>query len=217
VASLKKWLDQRRNPWKSVFYDAIKRWRRENGPKRLYSYDTLTADSVAFDFGGFKGEWADRILATRCGMCHIFEPHPRFAGELDQKYADQPRAQSHAFALGSSDGTLNLSDSGDSSSAVAAHDRSLSGEIRSVKRFFAENDVPRIDLVKINIEGGEYDLLPALAEAGILPRIQRLQVQFHLFSPELMAERDAIRATLAKTHTCVWEYPFVWEEWHRKS
>lgn len=74
-------------------------------------------------------------------------------------------------------------------------------------------DIPHIDLAKINIEGGEYDLLPALADQGALCRIRRLLIQFHLFQPDFIAKRDVIRDKLAETHGCVWEYPFVWEEW----
>jgi len=215
MASFKKWLDRRRNPWKGVFYDALKRWRREDGLAKLYDYSTLPTDAVAFDFGAYRGEWADRVLPTPGLTCHMFEPHPRFATALATKYADYPRAHVHPFALGGTSGELPLSDSDDGSSAVAAHDRALMGEIRSVTDFFAFHDLPHIALAKINIEGGEYDLLPALIAAGILPRIDRLQVQFHLFSPDLIAKRDAIRAELAKTHTCSWDYPFVWEEWQR--
>ena len=80
-----------------------------------------------------------------------------------------------------------------------------------------ELGAPQIDLMKVNIEGGEYDLLPALIDAGIMPRIGILQVQFHLFSADDIPRRDAIRAHLAQTHDCDWSYDFVWEQWSRRT
>ncbi|MFU1476589.1 FkbM family methyltransferase [Roseovarius sp. C7] len=214
MASLKKWLDRRRNPWKGVFYDAFKRWKQENGPARLYDYKGLPTGAVVLDIGAFRGEWSDLILAAQpdCTI-HAFEPHPGFARELREKYAGDTRVIVHECALGSAPGTLRLSDAGDASSSVAAHDRAFEAPIVSVESFFADHPLPRIDLAKINIEGGEYDLLPALVTTGQIAAITRLQVQFHLFEPGLAAARDDIRANLDKTHDCVWAYPFVWEEW----
>lgn len=92
----------------------------------------------------------------------------------------------------------------------------LNGEVVDVSRFMDEFTPASIDLAKINIEGGEYDLLPALARAGQLGRFDLLQIQFHLYDKQQIAERDAIRTDLGKTHTCDWSYDFVWEQWHRK-
>ena len=39
------------------------------------------------------------------------------------------------------------------------------------------------------------------------------QIQFHLYTQDNIADRDAIRTHLAKSHACDWVYPFVWEQW----
>jgi len=48
-----------------------------------------------------------------------------------------------------------------------------------------------------------------------MPRIDRLQVQFHLFAPEMNGLRDRVTRQLQRSHRQVWCYPFVWEEWQR--
>lgn len=189
MAPLTRWLDRRRNPWKAAFYDACRMWRRQNGAARLYQYGNLVPGDVVFDLGASRGKWTDAVL--------------------DQ----QPAAQMHQLAIGSTTGTMELSDAGDASSSVADHDRAFQVKTMSVSDFFAHTPVDRIALMKVNIEGSEYDLLPALIETGDITRIDRLQVQFHLFEPDMKALRDDIRARLDKTHHCVWSYPFVWEEW----
>lgn len=217
MVSLKRWLDRRRNPWKSEFHDAFNAFRRDNAVARLHDYSDLPAGAVVFDFGGFRGDWTRTVLSRQpeCTV-HVFEPHPGYAAELRDSFAADPRVHVHECALGAADGTLALSDAGDASSAVAGHDRSFAAQVVSAKRFFEENHIPCVDLSGMNIEGGEYELLPALIDAGLIGRFRRLQVQFHLFDPGLAAARDAIRSDLERSHDCTLCYPFVWEEWRAR-
>ena len=63
------------------------------------------------------------------------------------------------------------------------------------------------------IEGGEYELIDRLHESGWLPRTGVVIVQFHEFTPDAHRARRRNRARLARTHTCVWNYPWVFERW----
>lgn len=74
-----------------------------------------------------------------------------------------------------------------------------------------------IDLVKIDIEGGEYDVLPQLIETGLISRIRFLQIQFHRFVDGAVQKRENLREHLRKTHTESWCYPFIWESWEAKG
>ena len=213
--SLKHWLRLRREPWRKIFYDAYRRWKKDRMEPLRLQFSNLTEESVVFDIGGFEGGWADEIAGRYGCTVHIFEPHPRFAAKLQQKYLGNKRITVHPFALGSVDGTLNLSDSGDASSAVSGAIGAVTGQVIDVARFLKELPVERVALAKINIEGGEYDLLPALFRSGNLRRFDVIQVQFHLYTPDDIASRDAIRADLAQTHTQDWAYEFVWEQWSR--
>lgn len=211
--SVKDWLHQRREPWSKVFYTAFRRWRADKMESVRMQFDEIGPSSVIFDVGGFQGNWAADINERYGSHVHVFEPHPIFAQEIRNRFHDNAAITMHDFALGHDEGSLTLSDDGDASSSFQSATNVVTGRIESVTRFFANTDICRIDLIKINIEGGEYDLLPALIEGGIMPRIGILQVQFHLFSEDDIQRRDAIRAKLAETHTCDWNYDFVWEQW----
>jgi hypothetical protein len=50
-------------------------------------------------------------------------------------------------------------------------------------------DLDHIDLMVMNIEGGEYELLPHLQHSGWLRKIDRLAVQWHLYGDVAIAER----------------------------
>jgi len=202
-----------RNPYLKVFYRAYDRWKQDQRKTLRYEFPSLTPDSIVFDIGGFKGEWTDTIHERFGSTVHIFEPHPRFAKTLAEKYKDNEKIIVHAFALGSADCKLNLSDAGDASSAVSGAPAPVRGEVVDVARYLRGFQHPRIEVAKINIEGGEYDLLPAIIAAGEMRRFALLQIQFHLFEEANIAMRNSIVENLAKTHKQDWCYEFVWEQW----
>ncbi|MDF1717865.1 MAG: FkbM family methyltransferase [Antarcticimicrobium sp.] len=218
MASLKRWLDRRRNPWKGVAFDSFHKFRKDKALPRLTDFFDLDPGSVVIDFGGFEGTWTDAVLAAQPeARVHVFEPHPGYAAALRDKYCDRPNVTVHEGALGRAAGTLSLSDAGDASSAVADHDHSFSAPVFAAREFFEAQGIDRVQLAKMNIEGGEYELLPALIETGLIGRIARLMVQFHLFRPADEPARAAVAARLAETHAPAWSYPFVWEEWRLKD
>ena len=67
--------------------------------------------------------------------------------------------------------------------------------------------------MKVNIEGGEYDLLEGLIENGLTARIRNIQVQFHDFVPNAYERMKNIQLSLSKTHKITYQFEFVWENW----
>jgi FkbM family methyltransferase len=214
--SMRRILDSYKNPWRRVFYASLKRWRKEKGNEKRFRTGTITPENTVFDFGGYEGAWTERILTDYRCKAHVFEPHPTFAARLERKFAAAPNVVVHAYALASQSGSLTLSDDGDASSALTERGTSVGARMVSVEEFFAEFPMSQVRLAKINIEGGEYDLIPALVAQGVIDRFACLQIQFHLFAPEDIARRQAVRALLAQTHRCDWAYDFVWEQWSLK-
>jgi FkbM family methyltransferase len=215
--SLKHWLRRRREPWTAVFYEAFKRWKRDRMELRRVQFPSLGSTSVVFDFGGFEGNWTAMIRDRYGASVQVFEPHPTFARQLQKRFAGDAAVTVHPFALGAHWGILHLSDDGDASSSFRSGTGGIRGEVRSVADFFADHPQDRLDVVKVNIEGGEYDLLPALIDSGVIDRIGVLQVQFHLFDPDDIGRRQQIRGMLARTHDCDLSYDFVWEQWSLRS
>jgi hypothetical protein len=75
-----------------------------------------------------------------------------------------------------------------------------------------------IRLVKINIEGGEYQLLDYIIEKGLMNNIVDLQVQFHLVEgADSEREYELLAKRLSVTHDLTWRYPFCWENWTIKK
>lgn len=193
----------------------IQAWFRDNGDKtHRLSYD-LTPDSVVFDLGGYEGQWASDIFAMYCCLVHVFEPVPEFAEKIRLRFARNPKIQVHDFGLASVTESRNIAVHEDASSLFSEHPNTA---IRLVKAsdFLAEQQIQSIDLMKINIEGGEYGLLDHLLDTNLILRVNDIQVQFHSFVPDSRAKMENIQARLAKTHNLTYQYEFVWENWHRK-
>jgi len=95
-------------------------------------------------------------------------------------------------------GTQHLSDPSEASSAIAERNRSFQAPVIPVSSFFEEHGLKDVALAKINIKGREYTLLPALIEAGLMPCIARLQVQFHVFEPQVILSRQVCPKAIAK-------------------
>jgi FkbM family methyltransferase len=194
-----------------------KRWFADRGDEKHRLNYVLTADSMVVDIGGYIGDFASDIHEKFASKVHLFEPVPAFYEKCVARFRDNRSIMSHCYGLGSVAGTFPISDSENESSFVNMNPNSATvfAEIREVNSTFVDLQISEIDLFKINIEGGEYEVLPSLISAGWLPRIANLQIQFHNFVPDAIEKRNAICEQLSKTHRRTWCYEFIWENWER--
>ena len=86
-------------PWRKVFWTAFYKFRRENGEAKRMDLSFLSADDTVFDFGGFKGEWALHAFNHNGPTVHVFEPHPTFASQIEDRFSDNPKIITHALAM----------------------------------------------------------------------------------------------------------------------
>lgn len=194
---------------------AAKRWFADKGDSaHRLNYD-LGPESVVVDLGGYIGDFAYEIHSRYESKVHIFEPVPRFYQLCVERFSESPKVVSHCYGLGSKTGSLAISDLADASSLfmTGKEKHHTMVEVRPIVETLNDLGISKIDLLKINIEGGEYDVLQSLISSGWLPRINNLQVQFHTVGSSYEADRNFIRNELAKTHKETWCYYFVWENW----
>ena len=195
---------------------------RDN-PDILIDVD-LPDGSVVVDVGAYIGEWSERILerADERGVqdlqIHAFEPEPHAYKRLLAGTGQDPRVQLHSFGLAGRDRAEQLTIGGPGSSLFV--DPTTPGylgateiDLRDAGAVLSALDIDRVDLVKINIEGGEFELIDRLHETGWLARMGPLIIQFHEFGPDAYRGRRRNRRQLAKTHRCTWNYTWVYERW----
>lgn len=193
----------------------IERYRRDGYDDLITKNLGLDAASVVLDFGGYVGNYTATISDRYQSQIHVFEPVPEFFTMLQARFKNQTNITLHEYGIADVDDVRTFGVSADGTGAFA-EGAGASVSFRSAD-YLAEAVPPLIDLLAVNIEGGEYELIPALDRVGLLARTKRILVQFHRVGPDPIGDRASCRHLLEATHTCIWSYDFVWEAWVRKA
>jgi FkbM family methyltransferase len=193
----------------------FQRWKTDHGDEEVRYKHDLDAESLAMDVGGYKGQWASDIYARYNCRVLVFEPVKSFAQAIKERFKKNPRIEVFCLALGASRKRETISLSADGSSVYGEGPEKETIEYEDVARFFQEHDIKNVDILKINAEGGEYELLPRLVDARLINRIKRIQIQFHKVLPDAESRMVEIWRQLEKTHRVTYRYKFVWENWVR--
>jgi FkbM family methyltransferase len=175
----------------------------------------LDATSVAIDAGAHVGEWSRAVASRYPATVHAYEPNPKVHDRLVAAVRDLPSVHVHALALGDRDATvpLQLTGPGATTQPTDREVPTVPITMRDSAAAFDELGVEHIALLKLNIEGGEYDVLDRLIETAWIARVDAVSVQFHEWWPRAHHRRREIRRALRRTHDEVWCYPWVWELW----
>lgn len=190
-------------------------WYLSRGESKFEQLQFPTT-GVVYDVGGYLGDFAQLILRNCQLDIWVFEPNPDSISHLSQRFNDNARVHLIAAALGGSSSTLSLSLAGRASTLYSKNDApSVDVPVYSAPEFIKENN-HEIALMKLNIEGAEYELLNSIIQSGIASEIHSYLIQFHLKFPDAREQYQAIAENLQATHKLIWRYPFLWEYWVRK-
>lgn len=195
---------------------SLLRWRILRLDRLLFEHRLERRDLV-YDIGGYRGDWTWGMLGKYSCEYHVFEPHPEAFHNLVERFAGNPDVTLHEFALGGSNGRVSLSSAAEGSSIVS-HRSGDSIQVRLVDICqHLSNQSRQVALMKLNIEGAEFELLEKLLWSDVLDGSADFLIQFHLGAPDARRRYGKIADKLRETHRCVWRYPFLWELWRRKS
>jgi FkbM family methyltransferase len=190
-------------------------WDADRGDEtRRLDYD-LGPGSLVYDVGGYEGNFAADLLCLFGCRVEVFEPIPDYFAIIRGRFRHNPDVRAHRFGLSGSDADVLMTlERGASSAVIVAEVQPTEPvTLRDVAGVMDELGHESIDLMKINIEGGEYDLLDRMIECGLTRRVRHLQIQFHLHVPDAQQRMERITAALERTHELRWRYPWVWESW----
>jgi FkbM family methyltransferase len=194
------------------------RWIQDRGDATLRLNYPLVSSSVIVDAGGYLGQWAYDINVRYDSIVFVLEPLKELHLRIQDRFAYNPRVIPLNYAISNKSGEVQISDNTDSSSLYdSTAEATQTIMCKDIKEFIEENNITIVDLMKINIEGAEYDLLERIIELGLLPKIKNLQIQFHRFIPNCEERRNSILDELSKTHECTWNYEWIWENWKLKD
>jgi FkbM family methyltransferase len=173
-----------------VLIDRLRVQRGDLGLERLGSeyggwwvpVSLLGRESVVYSVGVGEDVTFDEELHRRCGCTiHAFDPTPRA-----QRYVERVRPVGitfHPYGVWRSNGTTRFYAPQDPShvshSILNLQDTEtfFEGEVRTLGTAMKELGHPRIDLLKMDIEGAEYAVLEDMLATGVRPRIVCVELE----------------------------------------
>ncbi|HKL68370.1 FkbM family methyltransferase [Salibaculum sp.] len=155
----------------------------------------LNDRSVVFDLGANVGKVTASLAHTGARIMS-FEPDEIAFAELEKRAHPFPNVVLHNAAVGVSDGSATLFRSNKfeskgvgatvSSTVMFGKKGSVAENAITVRQLalvpILEREIAthgRIDFLKMDVEGSELTILPALVEAGLLDRIRYIAVETH--------------------------------------
>ncbi len=144
-----------------------------NGEERFLDsfFSTSNDELVIFDIGANVGKYSEIIInkltnRKRKFILHVFEPSKASFNVLENKFGNNPSIKLNCFGVSNSNGTANIYFDTAKSSFASMYKRNLeeenvyltnSEEIKLCRldSYIAENNISKIDFLKIDVEGHE--------------------------------------------------------------
>lgn len=189
-----------------------KRYKKEDPYEMKRIEYPLNKNSVVVDIGGLTGDFASRIYCRYSCNIDIYEPHPILSKIAELNFKSNPKVTVYSFGLSDREDTMTLyGDYWNASLYKNDHGNENVVDIKRASDVFKKYS--HIDLLKLNVEGAEYDILPDLINNYDMKRIDNIQIQFHTTVNDYANKRDDIRKGLLKTHWMNWNYDYIFESW----
>ena len=200
----------------------VERWFADDGDNTLRLDYPLNEESVVFDVGAYKGAWGKKIYERYGSTIHMFEPVRILAEDLNINFLGHKKIQVHSFGLSgrTRDTHINLvgKDLDGSTVLENKHEENMGSEritLKDIVEFIRENSITRIDLLKLNVEGLEFEILKELLFSDVARVVSNIQIQFHNFVEGSERKRSLIQTMLEVDFVQDYDYPFVWEGWRK--
>ncbi len=216
ISRLTSICERARRKWFPTAHELmVAKWNRDGGNQVFrFSYD-LTPASVVVDLGGFEGQWASDIFSMYACRVHIFEPVASFYEGISRRFGRNPHISLWRYGAGGTARTEQIRVCGDGSSVLRGAGDTETIEIVDICDWLDLQKIEHIDLLKLNIEGAEYEVLERMIDSRMIDRVTHIQVQFHRISPDSDARVRQIQEALKRTHVPTYQYAYVWESWSR--
>ena len=178
----------------------------------------LRKNPIIFDIGGFKGQWTEIAKAYHPdATIYVFEPIKQFYEIIKERFKNDDKVKVYNYGLSSKNSKVEMTVSGDSSSMHQKGHALETIETKDIIEFMFVNEISRVDLAKINIEGEEYDLLEYLFDSNEFTMIDNFCVQFHPFPNGFQERRENILNKVKKYYDRFINYEMVFECWSLKK
>ena len=176
--------------------------------------ESLGPDSRIISAGVGEDASFDLAVIAKYGCTvHALDPTPKSVAWV-RDHIREPRFVLHEWALAATDGSLRLylptQDTFVSASCrQGRHTSTRSVEVPAVSlhSLFDRLGFDAVDVLKMDIEGAEYEVIAAGLKSGALERVNQLLVEFHHFHP--VFGTGATREAVGALHAAGWRIAWV--------
>jgi FkbM family methyltransferase len=193
----------------------IEDWVNNNGDyTHRLNYD-LNENSIVFDLGGYEGWFTEQINNKYKSKIFCFEPIIDYFNLIKEKFIGYNNIIIFPLAVSNNNDQNFIYLNNDSTSMYVVGENRFVINCVTLDNIMKHCNLNKIDLIKINIEGAEYDLLDYMILNNLIDKCDNIQVQFHNTINDYESRYDKIKTELEKTHHLTYRYPFVWESWKK--
>ena len=137
---------------KDKFLLAHKKWVKDNGDETLRLDYKLTKNSVVFDIGGYRGDFAESIYEKYNCTVYVFEPVQEYFEFIKKRFDGNGKIKVFNFGLSDIDTLMKISVSESASSIYNESENKEEIYLKNIMKFITDNNVIKIDLFKIRSE-----------------------------------------------------------------
>lgn len=188
-----------------------------------YVYD-LSLDSLVIDAGSHEGNFAN-LLCEKYGCSVLcFEPIAKYAKLTEEKLKKYVGVMVFNLGIGGRTREETFRLHGNRTGIASQGDEAETVVIRDIAEVLQEFDIDGrakwVDLLKLNVEGMEFEILERIIELGLAPCFKNIQVQFHSVVADPQVRRAVITEKLSHTHNITWidpQWDIGWVNWRLKA
>ncbi len=174
-------------------------------------------EGIVLDIGAYLGEYTEKIRKKNPRLTFwLYEPIPEYFKVCVIRFKDKENVVIQQKAVSADGRNLMMQTDGLRSRQDSINSLNSSRVISiNIQTIF--DSVTEIELMKMNIEGMEYECLEQLISTDSVVKAKQLLIQFHNFEDEAHHRRELLRTQIAKKFVNVYAYDWIWELWIRKN
>jgi len=197
----------------SPIYRSQQRWREDGGSEKLCSDYLLNLQSVVFVLGQTDEKWIEGIAQQYGAHIYVFEPSAAAFEYLSRRFASSSAITVHPYGLTGQTVDKKIdSVNGTSVDVLTQH-----YERRDVVEVLHSLRLSHVDLLVCDLDDNGRAVLERLVATGDIHKFDQIQIGLGSLVPQSQTHYHALTQRLGTSHGPTWRYPYVRENWRRKS
>ncbi len=153
--------------------------------------DFLNENSIVLDLGGNKGEFAKFLVDNFNCLVYTIEPVEKFFNSIPNHL----KIKKFKYCISATNGSIEIFIDKDQLATFYENNPldKIVCEGITIEKFINDYNIPKIDLLKVDIEGAEIEIFENLS-SEVLRKINQITIEFHDFLwPELKPRVENIK------------------------